>query len=131
MWASTDELSISAGGSLDFTHIVDTERTGDVYYLLGSFAGTSPGTLLPGSVILPLNVDPLLLGMVTHPNIGVFIDTVGMIDAQGGAASAVLIPPGLLLPVLIGQDMSLVHALIDGTGLVVEISNVVTVTMTL
>ncbi len=131
LWASTDELSISAGGSLDFTHIVDTERTGDVYYLLGSFAGTSPGTLLPGSVILPLNVDPLLLGMVTHPNIGVFIDTVGMIDAQGGAASAVLIPPGLLLPVLIGQDMSLVHALIDGTGLVVEISNVVTVTMTL
>ena len=39
------------------------------------------------------------------------------------------IQSGLLLPALIGLEMDLVHAIVDGTGFVVEVSNVVTVTI--
>ena len=129
LWISSDEVSVANGGRVDFTHIVDTERTGDFYYLLGSLTGTLPGTPLPGGLHLPLNEDVLLIGMLTYPNLGVFEDTLGMVDAQGRASSAIDIPPGLLLPALIGLEMNLLHALVDGTGYVVEVSNVVTVTI--
>ena len=78
---------------------------------------------------LPLNEDVLLIGMLVYPNIGVFEDTLGMVDPQGRAASAIDIQSGLLLPALIGLEMDLVHAIVDGTGFVVEVSNVVTVTI--
>ncbi|MFN3242811.1 MAG: aryl-sulfate sulfotransferase [Planctomycetota bacterium] len=130
MWTSGKELSVANGGIIDCTHICDTERTGDFYYLLGSLAGTTPGTTLPGGVILPLNTDVLLVGMVTHPNITVFVDTLGTVDAVGKANSSIQIPPGLLVPALIGAEMNLCHALIDSTGYVVEISNVESVQIT-
>jgi len=127
LWRDTAELSVADGGTIQCTHIVDTQRSGEVYYLLGSLNGTSPGTPLPGGMILPLNTDVLLIGMVTYPNVAVFVDTLGTVDTFGKAYSSIVIPPGLLLPVLIGSEMSLCHALIDGTGFVSEISNVVTV----
>ncbi|MCK5942445.1 MAG: aryl-sulfate sulfotransferase [Planctomycetes bacterium] len=130
LWVSTDELSVASGGRVDCTHLVDSEHDGDIYYLLGSLTGTSPGTPLPGGVTLPLNTDVLLIGMVTHPNVAVFQDTLGTVDALGNATSAIVIPPGLLVPALVGLEMSLAHALIDSTGYVVEISNVVTVVIT-
>jgi hypothetical protein len=68
--------------------------------------------------------------MLLYPNLGVFEGTLGLVDPQGRAASAIDIQPGLLLPVLIGLEMSLVHALVDGSGFVVEISNGVTVVIT-
>ena len=79
--------------------------------------------------MLPLNLDVLLTGMATQPNFGVFIDTLGMVDAQGRASSAIDIPPGLLVSSLIGLQMDLAHVLIDGTGYVVEVSNVATVSI--
>lgn len=129
LWASADEMSVSAGGRIDFTHIVDTERSGDTYFLLGSLTGTFPGTVLPGGLVLPLNEDVLLIGMVSFPNFGVFVDTLGTIDANGRAASAIDIPPGLLVPAIIGLEMSLAHALIDGTAFATQVSNVVTATL--
>jgi hypothetical protein len=129
LWASSNMVSVANGGRVDCTHIVDTVHAGDIYYLLGSLSGTSPGTLLPGGVMLPLNLDVLLTGMATQPNFGVFIDTLGMVDAQGRASSAIDIPPGLLVSSLIGLQMDLAHVLIDGTGYVVEVSNVATVSI--
>ena len=129
LWASTADVSVANGGRIDFTHLLDSERSGDFYYLLGSLTGTLPGIPLPGGVHLPLNEDVLLIGMLVYPNIGVFEDTLGMVDPQGRAASAIDIQSGLLLPALIGLEMDLVHAIVDGTGYVVEVSNVVTVTI--
>lgn len=131
LWASWGGVSVASGGRVDFTHIVDSGRAGDFYYLLGSLTGTLPGIPLPGGLHLPLNEDVLLIGMLTYPNIGVFEDTLGAVDAQGRASSAIDIHPGLLLPALIGMEMSFVHALVDGTGTVVEVSNGVTVAITL
>ena len=129
-WASADELSVAGGGVVDFTHILDTERAGDLYLLLGSLAGTSPGTLLPGGLVLPLNQDVLLVGMATFPNVGVFVDTFGVIDSVGNATSSLIVPSGLLLPSLIGQQMHFANVIVDGTGVAVEISNLVGVVLT-
>lgn len=127
LWASSDEVSVVNGGRVEFRHIVDSERAGDFYYLLGSLTGTLPGIPLPGGLHLPLNEDVLLVGMLGYPNFGVFEDTFGMVDAQGRASSAIDIPSGLLVPALVGLEMNLVHALFGGTGFVAEVSNLVTV----
>ena len=127
LWASSGEVSVANGGRVDFTHISDSERAGDFYYLLGSLTGTLPGIPLPGGLHLPLNSDVLLIGMLEYPNLGVFQDTLGTVDAQGRAASAIDIRSGLLLPALIGLEMDFVHALVGATGYVVEVSNLVTV----
>ncbi|MFK7740856.1 MAG: aryl-sulfate sulfotransferase [Planctomycetota bacterium] len=127
LWASTTEISVANGGIIDLTTIVDTEHTNEFYYLLGTLSGQSPGTLLPGGVVLPLNTDGLLLGMLQFANIGVFVDTFGQIDAQGKAKPSILIPPGLLIPALVGAELDFAHVLLDGTGIANEVSNVVTV----
>ena len=129
LWASGTGVSVANGGRVDFTHLVDSGRSGEFYYLLGSLTGTLPGIPLPGGLHLPLNEDVLLIGMLQYPNIGVFEDTLGSVDAQGRASSAIDIPSGLLLPALIGLQMDLVHAIVDSTVTVVEVSNVVTVTL--
>lgn len=130
LWQTGDEFSVANGGRVDFTHISDSRHDGDLYYVLASLAGTAPGVTLPGGMHLPLNEDVLLIGMLLYPNIGVFQDTLGMVDSVGNAASAIDIPAGLLLPALIGKQMNVVHALVDGTGFVVEVSNVVTIDIT-
>ncbi|MFT6082212.1 MAG: hypothetical protein ACJAQZ_004291 [Planctomycetota bacterium] len=127
LWASSKEVSVASGGRTEFTHIVDSSHAGNIYYLLGTLSGTTPGTPLPGGLVLPLNQDVLLMGMVIYANIGVFQNTLGNVDAQGNAFSAIDIPPGLLVPAIIGLEMDLCHAIIDGTGYVVEISNLVKV----
>ncbi len=127
IWSDNDELSAASGGSVTFTHQCDSVRAGNFYFLLGSLSGTSPGTPLPGGAILPLNTDGLLLGMLTFPNFAVFIDTFGVVDSLGRARSAITVPPNLLVPALVGAEMSLCHILIDSVGDIAEISNVETV----
>ena len=130
LWAGSREISVSNGGLVPFTHITDTQHAGDCYFLLGSLSGTTPGVPLPGGLTLPLNVDELLLGMVAFPNISVFENTLGLIDSAGNASSKINIPPGLLLPVLIGGQMDLCYVVIDtDTGLVTKVSNVESVTL--
>ena len=99
---------------------------GDLYLLLGSLSGTSPGTPLPGGLVLPLNLDGLLNGMATFPNLGVFVDTFGVVGVDGRASSSLVVPPGLLLPALIGLELNFANVYVDGTGFAVEISNVAT-----
>jgi len=129
LWTTQDELSVQNGGTVGVTHMHDTERSGDTYILLGSLAGTAPGSMLPGGLMLPLNTDALLIGMLTQPNTPLFVDTLGTIDATGNAQSSIYIPAGLLLPALIGLEMSLSHVVIDSSGFAVEVSNVETVSI--
>ena len=129
LWTTGEELSVEDGGTVGVTHIHDTERSGDTYILLGSLSGTAPGSLLPGGLVLPLNTDVLLIGMLTQPNTPLFVDTLGTIGAGGKAQSSIYIPPGLLLPSLVGLEMSLSHVVIDSGGLAVEVSNVETVSI--
>ena len=130
LWANKTEVSVTNGGRIDFDHIVDSSRANDIYYLLGTLSGTSQGTPLPGGLLLPLNLDNLLIGMVCYPNIGVFVNTLGSINSKGRATSAIDIPPGLLVPSLVGLQIDLCGAMFNGSGFIDAASNVVTVSIT-
>jgi hypothetical protein len=125
LWANGDEMSV-AGGRIEFTNLVDSSHAGDMFFLLGSLSGTSPGTLMPGGVVVPLNIDVLMTGMALYPNIGVFQNTMGMFDPSGKEVSALDIPPGLISPALVGLEMDFAHLILQG-GITTEVSNTVRV----
>ncbi|MCB9879378.1 MAG: aryl-sulfate sulfotransferase [Planctomycetes bacterium] len=127
LWATGDAMSV-AGGRVEFVHLVDTERDGDLYFLLGSLTGTAPGFVMPGGLLVPLNIDILTTLMATSPNNSVFDNTNGLLDATGSVRSAVDVPNGVLDTWMIGLEMNFAHVIISG-GVAVEVSNLVTVTI--
>lgn len=127
LWTNADELSVT-GGRVEFTNIVDSSHAGDTFYLLGSLSGTSPGTLMPGGVVVPLNFDVLMIGMAVYPNIGVFQNTMGTFDPSAKEVSALDVPPGLIDPSLVGFDMDFAHLILQG-GFTTHVSNTVRVSI--
>jgi hypothetical protein len=127
LWANAEQLS-AGGGQVDFEHLVDSAHAGHAYLLLGSLSGTAIGTALPGGATLPLNFDFLTSTMLTQFNSGIFINTLGTLDAQGGAASTLLVPPGLLSG-LSGLHLDFAHMTFDPSVSIVRASNAVPVTV--
>ena len=76
------------------------------YILLPSLAGSSPGTLVNGSLV-PLNLDDVslfvLMNLLGTP---LFPGFVGTLDVNGQATAAMVLPPGLT-PLLIGQELTI------------------------
>ena len=130
LWSNAKTLSVGNGGAVTLTHIYDSARSGHMYYLLGSLAGTSPGYQCPSGLLLPLNPDTLFLGMLIYPNATVFQNTLGAINPAGKASSAIIVPPNFLVPSLVGAEMNLSHILFDTAGYADTASNVVTVKIT-
>ncbi|MCK5942655.1 MAG: aryl-sulfate sulfotransferase, partial [Planctomycetes bacterium] len=128
LWADTPTLSV-AGDQVGFDHLTGTANAGDYALLLGTLSGRSPGTLLPGGALLPLNADFLTDAMVTTWNTGVFVDTLVMLDASGAGASTVLAPPGVIPPALAGFTLDFAHVVLDGSLQIVRVSNAVSVTL--
>ncbi|MFK7740243.1 MAG: aryl-sulfate sulfotransferase [Planctomycetota bacterium] len=129
MWNDASELSV-AGGQVQLDHLSDTENAGKPYIVFGSITGTTPGALLPGGVLLPLNIDALTTITATSYNTPLLVNTFGTFDALGNAASSIVLPGGLLPPELAGLQLSFAHVVLDGTGLALDASNVCTVTLT-
>ena len=127
---SGDELSV-AGGQVDFDYLVDSSLAGQTYLLLGSFSGSSPGTVLPGGVTLPLQADFLTVGMLQQANTGPFVDTLGTIGSGGEGSSSLVLPAGLVPAALVGVHMDFSHVIFDPAMVVMQASNRTTVTFTL
>jgi len=87
-------LSLSLGG-LDPMHLVaGQEHAGDTYWLLGSMSGTTPGTLLQGGVLLPLNAhDRYYRLTVRWPSHRLIDAPRGRLDANGEAFTSFVMPP--------------------------------------
>lgn len=92
-----ETVSAATGGVATFTLNLGSAGAGANYRILGSAAGTSPGTDLFG-VPLPLNRDRLLgftwllAGSASLPG------TEGALDSAGRAEGRFLMPPALLAP---------------------------------
>ena len=90
--ADVAQLSLAAGG----TQVVSVQHplAGGIYWLLGSFSGSSPGQPLPDTLLtLPLNYDGWFLLAVLHPN--VFVQgSLGFLDGTGAASAGLTIPAG-------------------------------------
>jgi hypothetical protein len=115
------ELKLFQGEALQLRLNASVAAAGDTYLLLGSLSGTSPG-LMVGAVSLPLNLDAYFLQMLTTPNSLLHGGSLGLLDAQGRASTAFVLPAGLS-PALTG--MTLHHAYIgfNSLGVISTISN--------
>lgn len=98
--ASSDRLSLTVGGRIDFTLDAGQGHAGLIYFLLGSITGSSPGTLF-GSTLLPLNSlgDPWFQLTATVFSQAILQNTLGFLDGAGQGAAAIVVgglPPSLL-----------------------------------
>ncbi len=102
-----DSISFSAGGVQELTLISYPSFAGASYFVLGSLAGSSPGTPI-GPYFLPLVIsDPYFLYTVQQPNGPVLGSSLGVLDAKGSATATVTITDDLP-SALIG--LTLTHA---------------------
>ena len=100
--ASPTELDALAGGTQTFTLTAGPDSKLDLYLLLGSISGTSPGFPL-GDLTLPLNiVDPYFDFTLEQPNSAALVNTLGVLDIQGTATASVNVPTSAQYPSLIG-----------------------------
>lgn len=87
-------VSAWLGGTLDFTLTGGVDNAGKDYALLATFSGDTPGTVLPGGLVLPLNWDwftDFLLGLALNGN-PLVVDFLGTLDVDGNATAALTFP---------------------------------------
>ena len=95
LWADVPSVAAAQGGRVNFDLLQATQGAGDLYLLLCSAAGTTPGTTLFG-VNVPLNFDPFLQASAAYPNAApTFIQTFGTLGVSGEGSAAFTLPAGL------------------------------------
>jgi hypothetical protein len=83
--ASTPTVSVTAGQVQTLQVDAGPQNAGRSFLMLGSLSGTSPGTVLAGGLVLPLNADGYFQYTRTHPNSAFLAGSFGTLDAQGRA----------------------------------------------
>ena len=120
------EISLAIGGSQTMT--LTAPNAGDLYLLLGSVSGTSPG-IASGGFVLPLNVDSYLLRTLNAPNSPPLANSLGTLDSGGEATATFSLPLGLD-PGLVSLVVHHAYATVNSTtGQVNFVSNAVPVTL--
>lgn len=96
-------LSMATGGLISFTLRAGAAHANQPYLLLGSWSGTSPGTVF-GSVLLPLNSagDPWFELTAQVFSTAILQNTAGTLNGAGAAQAGLFVPP---LGILIGLQM--------------------------
>ena len=124
----TVTLSVSQGGVQNFTLNAGATHAGELYVLLGSATGTSPGTPV-GALNLPLVSDGWTNFTLANPNSGPLSGFTGLLDG-GGQGSAMLGLPSGSSASLAGLKLYHAYPLIDlgGNGFTF-VSNAVSVTL--
>lgn len=111
LFTDRDSISIAGGGIHNL--ILDTGQAngGDVYWVLGSASGTSPG--LPGPPPLPLNVDAYTQALIVSPNT-FLAGSLGVLDPVGRGQASLALAPAALDPSLAGLTLHHAHVVFDG-----------------
>jgi leucyl aminopeptidase len=84
-----DTISAGTGGSAGLALTAGPAEANRLYMIFGTISGTSPGTTLPGGLVLPINWDffsDFVIILVNSPFLQAFM---GTLDGSG-AASAIL-----------------------------------------
>lgn len=109
LWTDVQEMSAAAGGTVGFDLVAGSDHAGEIYLLLGSFSGTTPGIPIDG-LVLPLAFpDPYFDVTLTQPNMGVFSNTLGVLDSLGRASASFTAPAGALAGV---AGIEIAHAFV-------------------
>ncbi len=114
-------LDAFSGGTQHFTLTAGPESKLDLYFLLGSSSGTSPGFVL-GDLTLPLNIfDPYFNFTIEQPNSAILVNTFGVLDIQGTATASVNVPPASQLPSLAGMTFHHAYIVLGGKDFSVSV----------
>lgn len=89
-----DSISVAGGGAQQFKLDAGPARAGEIFALLASASGSSPGLPLGPGVVLPLVVDAFTDFSALSANLPPYANNFGVLDAFGSAQSSLTIPPG-------------------------------------
>ena len=129
LWANTTQFSTSSDNTVDLDIVSGSARAGDIYLLLGSTSGTSPGLGIQGFT-LPLNFDFLFAFTYATANTApVLNQTLGLLDARGRGHGQVNILGGVIPPALIGTRVDFAGILFDQALTPTGVTNAVTLTI--
>ena len=123
--SDVDLLPVSTGGVQNLTLNAGPSKAGQLFYVVGTASGTSPGTPF-GLVTIPINIDGYTLTLLQNPGLSVALNFVGTLDANGQASASAIVPPGTD-PSLVGTTFH--HAYVLVNGQVDFASNAVPVTL--
>jgi hypothetical protein len=88
------KVSMATGGAQPLTLTAGSALGLNVYFLLGSASGTSPGIMLDG-LHLPLQIaDPYFHLTLTQPNQLPLVNTLGFLSPSGTAMASIVVPLG-------------------------------------
>lgn len=119
-------MTVSGGGQQSLRFKAGAEYGGDIYLLVGTTSGTSPG-LSVGGVAIPLNYDAYTSFTVTSPNHAPLSGSLGVLSSSGTATSQFAIPP-FTSQTLAGVSAYHVALSLDANG-IGKVSNPVLVTL--
>ncbi len=119
---SPGTVSAAAGGSVQFTITAGADAAGTSYALSGALAGSVPGTPIAPGFVLPLNVDGLTWALVAAANTPLFANSIGVLDASGGAVATLNLAPGLATA-LVGRVIHVAAAATQSASGVVFVTN--------
>ena len=112
LWSDSKRVSQMAQDDAGLDLLAGSDRSGGIYLLVASAAGTSPGTML-GNLTLPLNYDQLLELTAASANSGVLVDTLGVLDNNGAGHAAIDLGASNLPSSLLGADIHVAYAVFD------------------
>ena len=120
----SDTVSLLDGGAQRLSLDAGPEHAGQIYVVLGSLSGTTPGLAL-GAVTLPLAVDAYTQYTLASPGIGPLVGTFGLLDAQGRSEAPSLAFPAGTDPALAGVVAHHAFVALDALSSVTFASNAV------
>ena len=116
LYHGAPEVSAASGGIQNLYLRAGTAHAGELFLILGSLSGTSPGLPIPGTTLtLPLNYDPYTGLLFSSSGAGFVTPFSGTLDAQGEANSLLAIPAGTN-PVHVGKAFHHAFVSIDVVG---------------
>lgn len=90
--ANVATLSVSGTGTQTFSLDAGLARAGRLYFLIGTFTGTTPGLTLQNGTHLPLNPSLYLSVTAANPNSAPLTNSLGFLNGSGHAAAAFHLP---------------------------------------
>jgi hypothetical protein len=97
--ATPSTISEANGGTQTFAIDAGAAHAGDLYAVIGTASGTTPGIVVPlGPLTIPLNFDAYTDLTVALFNTSVFSNTLSVLDANGRATAALNLPAAAGLP---------------------------------
>jgi len=113
--ANTLGVSLAAGGAQNLTISAGPAFGGQLYWLVGSASGTTPGLVLDGET-LPLNPDGWMLQTLSLANSALLPNSLGALDGAGQAFGAALVVPAGAAPGLAGTTLHHAATIFDLSG---------------